>query len=392
MVATTLSKHPAQPPRLAGTMRALQYWILLLCLLLPTARAGHCQQASTPREIQESIREQEQTVRSEQQGLQQLTAKEAAIFTDLAAIEKRITAQEAQLRTQEAQLGRIEANQEDMEARIKDLEEEQRRGRQELRAVLAGLWPVHASSLFSDHISGADSWDEADRTFTWYAAIYGSVQEKLNRVQQREAKLRRYLLEQQELRRAVAEQLETIQAGKEQLLRDRLTFLERVQNVRARRMAKEEKLDQIRATIEDLRYRLKTLTTRSFQELKGHLPWPAQGRVVSTFAPSADPPARGIGLVLPEATSIKAVSWGKVVHNDQMRGFGRVVILYHDDDYYSLYAFLSDSPVTIGQDLEKGEPLGTAGFYPEVGGPGLYFELRFGSKPINPFTWLVALQ
>ncbi len=392
MAATTLSKHPPPSPGLACTVRALRYWVLLLCLLLPAARAAYCQQASTPGAIQESIREQEQTVRSEQQGLQRLTAEEAVIFTDLAAVEKRIAAQEAQLRTQEAQLGRIEANLEDMETRIEDLDAEQRKSRQELRAVLAQLWPVHASGLFSDHITGADSWDEADRTFTWYAAIYRSVQEKLHRVQQREARLRRYLEEQQELRRDVAEQLEAIQAGKDRLLRDRLTFLERVQNVRAKRLAKEEQLDQIRATIEDLKYRLKTLTTHSFQEFKGHLPWPARGRVASTFAPSADPPARGIGLALPEATTIKAVSWGKVVHNDQMRGFGRVVILYHDDDYYSLYAFLSDSPVTIGQDLEKGEPLGSAGFYPEVGGPGLYFELRFGSKPINPFTWLVALQ
>jgi len=89
---------------------------------------------------------------------------------------------------------------------------------------------------------------------------------------------------------------------------------------------------------------------------------------------------------------VRSVFWGKVVHNDVLRGLGKVVILYHSGDYNSLYAYLSDVNVETGQDVEKDEPLGHAGYYPEAHGNGLYFELRFRQKPINPQLWLMPAQ
>ena len=79
---------------------------------------------------------------------------------------------------------------------------------------------------------------------------------------------------------------------------------------------------------------------------------------------------------------------GKVVHNDVLRGFGTVLILQHGDDYYSLYAFLGNSPLQVGQDVAGRQQLGTVGYYPAIRGPGLYFELRFKQKAINPEQWL----
>jgi septal ring factor EnvC (AmiA/AmiB activator) len=124
--------------------------------------------------------------------------------------------------------------------------------------------------------------------------------------------------------------------------------------------------------------------------LQGHLPWPGHGKVVASFNPGAAPPVRGIGIEVDRKQPVQAVSWGKVVHNDQLRGFGRVVILYHGDDYYTLYAFLANSPLRMGQKVEKGETIGTTGFYPPANGPGLYFELRFGQKAVNPMDWLAS--
>jgi septal ring factor EnvC (AmiA/AmiB activator) len=42
--------------------------------------------------------------------------------------------------------------------------------------------------------------------------------------------------------------------------------------------------------------------------------------------------------------------------------------------------------------VEKDEPIGHAGYYPEAHGNGLYFELRFRQKPINPQLWLMPAQ
>jgi septal ring factor EnvC (AmiA/AmiB activator) len=95
-----------------------------------------------------------------------------------------------------------------------------------------------------------------------------------------------------------------------------------------------------------------------------------------------------LSLALNKDDSVRAVSWGKVVYDDQLRGFGRVIIVFHGKDYYSLYAFLSQSRVKVGQKIEKGEIIGQCGYYPRIKGTGLYFELRFRQKAINPLLWL----
>ncbi|MDO9630852.1 MAG: peptidase M23, partial [Humidesulfovibrio sp.] len=48
--------------------------------------------------------------------------------------------------------------------------------------------------------------------------------------------------------------------------------------------------------------------------------------------------------------------------------------------------------VQTGQEVEKDEPIGHAGYYPEAHGNGVYFELRLHQKPINPLLWLMPAQ
>ena len=120
------------------------------------------------------------------------------------------------------------------------------------------------------------------------------------------------------------------------------------------------------------------------------MPWPASGHVVAKYAPAASPPVNGVGLALNNGDVVKAVSWGKVVHNDILRGMGRVVVLLHDKDYYTVYAYLDESNLKIGQEVKQGQTLGTAGYYPPAKGTGTYFELRHHQKTINPNGWLAA--
>jgi len=160
--------------------------------------------------------------------------------------------------------------------------------------------------------------------------------------------------------------------------------------VRAQKLSAEEQLKDILQSIIELNYQLKLLTTKKFTDFKGQMPWPGQGKVVEDFRPEADPPHRGVSLAMAEDAAVHAVSWGKVVHSDVLRGYGPVVIIYHGEDYYSLYAFLKNVTVRVGQEVEKDERIGSAGFYPKVDGPGLYFELRFHQNPVNPNSWLVA--
>jgi septal ring factor EnvC (AmiA/AmiB activator) len=196
------------------------------------------------------------------------------------------------------------------------------------------------------------------------------------------------LEEQSRLARIAADQLSTINESKDELLRKRLSVRRSIRSTETNITSLEKELQNILGVIKALNYKLKTQRTKHFADNRKLLPWPAKGKIASTFSPWSKPARRGIGLQTAANAEVKSVFWGKVVHADIMRGFGQVVIVYHGHDYYSVYAYLSRALVEPGQEVEKDEPIGTAGFDPRTKKPGLYFELRLGSKPINPVKWL----
>lgn len=105
------------------------------------------------------------------------------------------------------------------------------------------------------------------------------------------------------------------------------------------------------------------------------------------YAPEGDPASNGIGLALTPGTPIRSVSKGKVVHNDQLRGFGQVVVVFHGEDYYSLYAFLSDAPVPVGREVNQENRSASAD---SIQGRRnrIVFRIAFWQKAINPLKWL----
>ncbi|MGE4265302.1 MAG: murein hydrolase activator EnvC [Desulfovibrio sp.] len=322
---------------------------------------------------------------------QKLAEREKALTGRLDEIESRMKAAQARIIKQEEALDVIRKE----EARYAEEYERVRVKREqsvrELRRLLELLWPINAQGMH-EGARLADSWDSADRRFQWNSAAYGRARAMLEDVRSQERELAGVLARQKELEAQVDRQLAVINADKDVLLRDRLAVNARIRHVSTQRRDIEGELQAIIKTIQQLNYQLVSQRSRKFDSFKAALPWPVAGRVVTAFAPEGKPARRGIGLATGAGATVRSVFWGKVVHNDVLRGLGKVVILYHSGDYYSLYAYLSDVNVETGQDVEKDEPIGHAGYYPEAHGNGLYFELRFRQKPINPQLWLMPAQ
>jgi septal ring factor EnvC (AmiA/AmiB activator) len=127
---------------------------------------------------------------------------------------------------------------------------------------------------------------------------------------------------------------------------------------------------------------------------KGKLPWPIQGRVVSRFGEQINPQfqtkIRNTGIEIESASGeeVVAVSEGRVIYSSGLRGYGNMVILEHDDGYYTLYARLSEIWVSLNQNVDRLQTIGTVG---EIGlsfKPTLHFEIREGKQPQNPLEWL----
>lgn len=123
----------------------------------------------------------------------------------------------------------------------------------------------------------------------------------------------------------------------------------------------------------------------------GGLAWPARGRLAAAFE-SGRASRQGIALATAADAPVRAACGGQVVFTGRLRGRGRVLIIAHGLHYHTVYACLADVAVPDGAIVSRGTLLGRAGVCPPAGGPGVYFELRFRKKALNPAEWFAASE
>jgi septal ring factor EnvC (AmiA/AmiB activator) len=359
---------------------------VLFCLALSLSAAGPAR-AQKAEDLKAAINASRQEAQSKKEKLSRLTHRERKLHGSLSGLEDEIKSLTKRVSSEEKKLQAIREE----EQRVKDdyfaLKKEQQAARERLDKLLNCIWPLRLQGLTSK-LRGLSDWSGLDRRFTWLAAVYRQIDQDMRRMADQSRRLSINLAEQERLRLETQDRLDDVNAVKDKLLATKLALLAEIKKTRSLKLSAEEELDSVLSTIHTLNYQLKSLVNRRIGELKGYLPWPAKGEVVSGFNLRAKPPRHGLGLKLQKNAPVQSVFWGKVVHNNVLRGFGNVVIIYHGDDYYSLYAYLAESSVRMGQEVEKDEVIGRAGYYPKAHAYGLYFELRFHRKPINPSKWL----
>jgi len=125
-------------------------------------------------------------------------------------------------------------------------------------------------------------------------------------------------------------------------------------------------------------------------QLRGRLPWPLQGRIVTAFGTTLGPGRTADGIVIAAATGteVMAIAHGRVAYADWLRGFGLLIIVDHGDGYMSLYANNEALLRDEGDWVQAGTALARAGSSGGAEQSGLYFELRKNSQPLNPNLWL----
>ncbi len=351
--------------------------------------ASYAQDDGDP--LHRTLQKEHQRADDREMKVRELTQKAGQISTRLSDIEHDINSLKGKIRTQETVLSKIRENEKKARQDHFALEKEKQRISMELSGLMQSLWPVHLQNVRAK-FEGVESWDMFDRRFNWLADIYKATSGKLDEAKINSERIARNLERQRLLEKEAETQLGHINKNKDRLLGNKYALRKNLNKIRKQRTNAESELSNILTTIEDLKYQLQSQKTKRFSLYKRVLPWPVAGQLVSGFNLKATPPVRGLVISAPKSSTVRSVFWGKVVHNDTLRGFGHVVIVYHGYDYYSLYAYLSESQVRNGQEVEKDEPLGVVGFYPKTDGPGLYFELRFHQKPINPKLWLTSLN
>jgi lipoprotein NlpD len=85
---------------------------------------------------------------------------------------------------------------------------------------------------------------------------------------------------------------------------------------------------------------------------------------------------------------VLASNRGKVVYSGNgIRSYGKLIIIKHNDDYLSAYAYNRQMLVEEGQEIKAGQKIAEMG-YDNDGRACLHFEIRRFGKPVNPQLYL----
>lgn len=93
----------------------------------------------------------------------------------------------------------------------------------------------------------------------------------------------------------------------------------------------------------------------------------------------------GVDFTAPTGTPIYATGNGVVVRAERNNyGYGRMIVIDHGYGYQTLYAHMSDIKVRRGQQVKRGEVIGTVGNTGTSTAPHLHYEIHRNDRAVNP--------
>ena len=123
---------------------------------------------------------------------------------------------------------------------------------------------------------------------------------------------------------------------------------------------------------------------------KNKFAWPLKGTIVSKYGTIGKGRNNdGINIKATLGAAVKAADSGRVAYaGNELKGFGNLILIKHDDGWITAYAHNDRLFVKKGQRVRKGEKIAAAGSTGSVNSPLLHFEIRSGKKALNPLNYL----
>ncbi len=122
--------------------------------------------------------------------------------------------------------------------------------------------------------------------------------------------------------------------------------------------------------------------------------WPVRGRVTAGFGERLDPLNgegafhAGMDIAAPTGTEIFAAADGIVLSAGRDAGYGNSILIDHGYGITTRYGHLSRVAVVVGQEVKRGQEIGTVGMTGRATGPHLHYEVHIQDTPVNPARYL----
>ena len=145
---------------------------------------------------------------------------------------------------------------------------------------------------------------------------------------------------------------------------------------------------------ERIRQQQQALKTKEFNLLKGQLPWPTEGRVISKFGrqwnsklkTTTDNP--GIDIKGQPGSSVRSVMSGIVTTITYIRGYGTTIIIDHGASFYTVYSHVTNIQTQIDNEVRSGDVIAYMGDSGSINGSKLHFEVWGKGQKLDPEKWL----
>tara|TARA_B100000214_G_scaffold349117_1_gene301743 strand:- start:662 stop:1858 length:1197 start_codon:yes stop_codon:yes gene_type:complete len=137
------------------------------------------------------------------------------------------------------------------------------------------------------------------------------------------------------------------------------------------------------------------LKTRSFKSLKGQLPWPAQGRIITKFGRQWNSKLKtttenpGIDIKGQPGSAVKSVLGGVVTTITYIRGYGTTIIIDHGGGFYTVYSHVTNIQTTVDSEIRNGDVIAYMGDSGSINGSKLHFEIWGKGQKLDPEKWLI---
>jgi len=114
--------------------------------------------------------------------------------------------------------------------------------------------------------------------------------------------------------------------------------------------------------------------------------WPVRGSVLSSYgAKKGGEHNDGINIAAPRGTPVRAAENGVVAYaGEELKGFGKLLLVKHAGNWVTAYAHNEDLLVAAGDVVKRGQTIAKVGSSGNVRRPQLHFEVRRGTRAVNP--------
>lgn len=120
--------------------------------------------------------------------------------------------------------------------------------------------------------------------------------------------------------------------------------------------------------------------------------WPVEGPVSSQFGLRRGNWHAGIDIQAEIGTPIFAAAPGTVYYSGWEKRYGHVVKIQHEDGFMTVYAHNLQNFVEVGDEVYRGQVIGTVGRSGRASSYHLHFEIRNNGKVYNPLHLLAARE